>query len=410
MTTVKSRIAVISPFLDKRHGSERVIAEWLSHLPGEFEIHVYAQRIEDMDRSKIVWHRISKLPGPHLLNFLWWLAAVRLRIAWDRRFGGLRHDLIFSSGANYSGADVVCVHIVFARYVLQVGPEMRFLRTPVWHWPRLLHRRLYYRVVTWMERRSYMNPGTTLVVHSEKTLRELQQCFERRDRIPVVHLGLDHSVFNATRRMALRRDARSGLELADDQFAVILVGNDWRNKGIPVLLEALEQLRELPIQLLVISREDSSACLALVKEKRLENRVRFLPPRKDIEFYYAAADAYAGPSLQDSYAMPPAEAMACGLPVIVSATAGVSEIISDGKDGLILSDPRDSVGLAGMISRLYGNVQFRNRLGEQAAETARQYTWESNGRELAAIFDEALRRNLELARHPLSDTRGSATR
>jgi glycosyltransferase involved in cell wall biosynthesis len=142
----------------------------------------------------------------------------------------------------------------------------------------------------------------------------------------------------------------------------------------------------------------------------LENRVRFLPPRNDVEFYYAAADAYAGPSLQDSYAMPPAEAMACGLPVIVSATAGVSEIISDGKDGLILKDPRDSVTLAALISRLYEDVQFRERLGEKAAETARQYTWENNGRELAAIFDEALQRNLELARHPLSDTRGSATR
>jgi glycosyltransferase involved in cell wall biosynthesis len=407
----RSRLAVISPFLDKRHGSERVIVEWLSHLPDEFEIHIYAQEIEDIDRSKIIWHRISKLPGPHLLNFLWWLAAVRFRIAWDRRFRGLlRHDLVFSSGANYSGADVVCVHIVFARYVLQVGSEMRLLRTPVWHWPRLLHRRLYYRVVTWMERRCYTNPATALVVHSEKTLGELRQCFERLDRIPVVHLGLDHSVFNVARRAALRADARKGLELADDQFAVILVGNDWRNKGVPVLLEALEQLRELPVQLFVVSREDSSACSALVKEKHLQNRVRFLPPRNDIEFYYAAADAYAGPSLQDSYAMPPAEAMACGLPVIVSATAGVSEIISDGKDGLILNDPRDSVGLAAMISGLYEDVQFRNRLGEKAAETTRQYTWESNGRELAAIFDEVLRRNLELSRHRSSDTRGSATR
>jgi glycosyltransferase involved in cell wall biosynthesis len=406
----RPRLAVISPFLDKRHGSERVIVEWLSHLPDEFEIHVYAQDVEDVDRLKIVWHRISKLPGPHLLNFLWWLAAVRLRIAWDRRFGGLRHDLVFSSGANYSRADVVCVHIVFARYVQQVGPEMRFFRTPVWHWPRLLHRRLYYRVVTWMERRCYMNLGTTLVVHSEKTLGELRQCFERGDRIPVVHLGLDHSVFNVARRAALRRIARSGLKLTDDQFAVILVGNDWRNKGVPVLLEAFERLRDSPVQLLVVSREDSSACWALVKEKHLENRVRFLPPRNDVEFYYAAADAYAGPSLQDSYAMPPAEAMACGLPVIVSATAGVSEIISDGNDGLILNDPRDSVGLAAMISRLYEDVQFRNRLGEKAAETARQYSWESNGRELAAIFDEVLGRNLELARHPFSDRDGSTTR
>jgi glycosyltransferase involved in cell wall biosynthesis len=333
-----------------------------------------------------------------------------LRIWCDRRFHGLRHDLLFSSGANYIGADVVCVHIVFAEYVRRVEREMRFPRTKVWHWPRLLHRKLYYGVVTWMERRCYMNPRTTLVVHSQKTGRELGEFFGRRNGIPVLRLGLDHSAFNLERRAALRRDARSKLDLAENQFAVILVGNDWRNKGVPVLLEALELLGELPIDLFVVSREDSSACRALVKEKHLENRVHFLPPRKDIEFYYAAADAYAGPSLQDSYAMPPAEAMACGLPVIVSATAGVSEVITDSQDGLILNNPKDSNRLAAMIGGLFKDEQFRNRLGEKAAETARQYTWESNGRELAAIFDEVLQRKLQLAGHPLRDTGGSATR
>jgi len=127
-----------------------------------------------------------------------------------------------------------------------------------------------------------------------------------------------------------------------------------------------------------------------VKEKKLENRVRFLAPRKDIEFYYAAADAYAGPSLQDSYGIPPVEAMACGLPVIVSASAGVAEIITHGVDGLILDDPTDSKVLATMIRHLYEDEALRSRLGERAAETARRYTWERNGFELAAIFEELL--------------------
>ena len=62
----KARLAVVSPFLDKRHGSERITIEWLSHLPDEFDIHVYSQRVEDFDQSKFTWHRIPKLPGPHL--------------------------------------------------------------------------------------------------------------------------------------------------------------------------------------------------------------------------------------------------------------------------------------------------------------------------------------------------------
>jgi glycosyltransferase involved in cell wall biosynthesis len=397
----KPRLAVISPFLDKRHGSERIMLEWLLHLPQDFEIHIYSQRVEDVDLLKFTWHRIPKLPGPHLLNFLWWLAAIRFCIGWDRHFRGVRHDLVFSSGANSLGADVMCVHIVFSEYIRQVQSGMRLLRNPVRHWPRLLHRKFYYGVANWMERRAYINPRTTLIGYSRKTAQELSRFYNRRDRIPVLYLGLDHSVFNPETRAALRQAARSALELPEDQFAVILVGNDWRNKGVLALLEALEQLRELPIKLFVVSREDPSACWGFVKEKRLENRVRFLAPRKDIEFYYAAADAYAGPSLQDSYGIPPAEAMACGLPVIVSASAGVAEIITHGVDGLILDDPTDSKALATMIRHLYRDEAFRSRLGQRAMETARQYTWERNGLELAAIFEGLLLQKSEFAARTL---------
>jgi len=388
----KPRLAVVSPFLDKRHGSERITIEWLSHLPDEFDIHVYSQRVDDFDESKFTWHRIPKLSGPHLLNFLWWLAANRLWRYWDGRFRGLRHDLVFSAGANCLDADAICVHIVFAEYTRQVRGGMSFLRNPLWEWPRLLHRRLYYGISVLMEGRAYKNCETKLIVYSRKTGRELKQFYGRTDRIPVLHLGLDHSVFNTTVRAALRGRAREELKLAENQFTLILVGNDWRNKGVPVLLDALAHLRDLPVVLLIVSREDQSSCRGLITEKKLDDRVLFLPPRKDIEFYYAAADAYAGPSLQESYGIPPAEAMACGLPVIVSSAAGVSEIVTDDVDAMVLDDPTDVDKLATMIRRLYEDKELRNRLGSKARETARRYTWDRNGRDLAVILEEILQR------------------
>jgi UDP-glucose:(heptosyl)LPS alpha-1,3-glucosyltransferase len=395
--TKKPRLAVISPFLDKRHGSERVIVEWLTHLPDDFEVHIYSERVEDIEPSKFTWHRIPKLRGPHLFSYLWWIAMIRLRLAWDRRVHGLHHDLVFGSGANYVGADVICVHIVFAEYVRQVKSQLRLSGSPAWHWPLLLHRKLYYSVATWMERGCYTNSQTTLIVHSQKSANELGRFYGRSGKIPILYLGLDHSVFNPERRARLRECAREQLRLSPNQFVLLLVGNDWRNKGVSVLLEAMEQLSELQVCLLVVSREDTSPCRALAKEKRLEDRVHFLPPRNDIEFYYAVADAYVGPSLQDSYAMPPAEAMACGLPVIVSATAGVSEIVTDGVSGLILDDPRDASTLAAMIRRLHEDQVFRARLGENAAASTLQYTWERNGRDLATILEESLRRKSGLA-------------
>jgi glycosyltransferase involved in cell wall biosynthesis len=307
----------------------------------------------------------------------------------------LRHDLVFSSGANCLDADAICVHIVFAEYVRQVRPEMNFVRNPIWEWPRLLHRKLYYSIAVFMENQAYKNHATALVVNSRKTANGLKQFFGRVDPIPVLRLGLDHEVFNIAIRARLREPARRTLGIPQNQFTLILVGNDWRNKGVPVLLNVLADLRDLPVGLLIVTGEDLSACRRLVTEKGLDDRVFLLPPRKDIEFYYAAADAYAGPSLQDAYGIPPAEAMACGLPVIVSAAAGVSEIVTNNMDGMILDNPKDASKLANMIRRLYDDQTFRDGLGINAAATARQYTWERNGRELSAIFDEILRRKVQ---------------
>jgi len=90
--------------------------------------------------------------------------------------------------------------------------------------------------------------------------------------------------------------------------------------------------------------------------------------------------------------LPSEKAMACGLPVIVSSTNGTSEIITNKEDGLILADPTDASPLSVMVQRLYEDSEFRVRLGANAAETARRYTWEQNGREVTGIFREVIRR------------------
>jgi len=59
--------------------------------------------------------------------------------------------------------------------------------------------------------------------------------------------------------------------------------------------------------------------------------------------FYAAADAYVAPSLEDAFGLPILEAMACGLPVIASVQAGASENVLDGATGYLLRDPMNHV-------------------------------------------------------------------
>jgi UDP-glucose:(heptosyl)LPS alpha-1,3-glucosyltransferase len=173
---------------------------------------------------------------------------------------------------------------------------------------------------------------------------------------------------------------------------MLLVGNGWENKGLRLLLSALSSLSWRDWRLWVVGQDDPAPYQRFIAQSGIGEQVDFLPPRPDVEFYYAAADLYVGPSLEDAFGLPPLEAMACGVPAIVSSQAGVSEIVTHGVDGFILDDPRDSRKLAELISLLRNDEALRQRIGEAAAKTAQQYTWDENARQLDKLFREVLRR------------------
>jgi glycosyltransferase involved in cell wall biosynthesis len=406
----KPRLVVVSPFLDKSYGTERAVIEWISPLVEDYEIHIYSQRVEDLDLSKFIWHRVPRLRGPHLLNFVWWYIANQLWRAWDVHVHGLRPDIVYSPGINCPNADVISVHIVFAEFVRQSAQQLRFARTSPRFWPRLLHRKLYYRLIIFLEGRTYSDSEIALVLYAQKTAADIQRFYGRHDRCLVLYLGVDHGTFNPDRRKAARENARQQLSINKETFVFLLVGNDLEKKGIRVLTRAFQELRGLRVLLLVASREDSQPFQDLVRQAHLEDRVMFLPARKDVIFYYAAADAYVGPSLEDTFALPPVEAMACGLPVIVSRENGTSEIIRHGVNGLILEDSTDADSLAAMVRSFAEDPQFAKNIAEKGAETARGFTWESNVREIKSVFEEILRRKDSDAEIEVGDskTRGTA--
>lgn len=387
---VRPRIAVVSPFLDKRHGTERMVIEWFERLRDRYEVHIFTQEARDFDLSEFAIHRVPRIPGPHLVNYLWWFVANRIWRQRTARTQGFHFDLVYSPGVNCLDADAVTVHIVFAEFVRQVREELWFSRARIAAWPRLIHRRLYYRTIMFLERRVFSNPRTKVILTAPQTAGELRRFFGRDEQFPVLPPGIDLVTFNPERRLQMRSVARAALKLADDRFALLLIGNDWRKKGLLTLLSALRELAGLPIDLLVVGRDDPAPFAAGIKKEALEGRVQFLPPRADVEYYYAAVDAYVGPSLEDTFALPASEAMACGLPVIISGRAGAAAIAKDGFDALVLDDPTDSHKLAALIRSLHENCDLRRMLATNAPITAARYTWERSAEDLAVVFDAIL--------------------
>jgi glycosyltransferase involved in cell wall biosynthesis len=384
----KPRVAVVSPFLDKSHGTERCVAEQIERLAQDYEIHVYSTAIRDVDFSKIIWHRIPRLPGPHLTSYIWFFLANHFRRSWDRLFKRLDFDLVFSPGINCSDADIIAVHIVFTEFYRIVRQELALQRNPVRMWPRLIHRKLSYHLFIALERWLYARDEVRLAVTSRKMERDLKRYFHRNSRMPLIYNGVDLNQMNPERRRGLRDKARSDLRLPENAFAILLIGNDWKKKGLRCLLEAAGSLRIPQLRILVVGNDKSFSYQEFLRRNGLEDSMMILPIIPDVESYYAAADMYAGPSLEDSFAIPPLEAMACGLPVIVSRQAGVSELLTHGVDGYILEDPADSRRLAELIHDIYKSAELRRDLGMRAEATAQKYTWERNAEKMKAVFDD----------------------
>ena len=398
------RIAVISPFLDRRHGTERVILEQVERFiaHSDAEIHIYAQRLEDLtgvsrfrspekQSGRILWHKIPALPGPHLFAYIWWFFANHFYRWRDAHFCALTYDLVYSPGINALDADVIAVHIVFHEFYRRIRPHLRLAAASPWSWPRLIHRRVYYRLIMALERRVYRYPGTQLVAVSRLVSRHLEQFFQRSDAA-VVPNAVDIARFTPRVRLQRRETVRAELRLSPDTFALLMVGNDWVKKGLETLLQCLAECRNLPFTLLVVGRDEVGIFLPLVNRLGLQQRVQFHSTAEDIERFYAAADLYVGPSLEDAYALPILEAMASGLPVIASSRAGASEIIRHGQNGFVLRDPEDTGELTALFRKVYSDASLRVRVGEEAARSAAEHTWDRNAAATWEFLNAALAR------------------
>jgi hypothetical protein len=180
------RVAVVSPFVDKKHGTERAVAELIEHLASNFAhvIHVYSQQMEDVEfsaaqevkekKGSIFWRKIESFPGPHLLQFIAWYWRNWWARIKDQEIAGETFDIVFSAGINCSDANVILVHAVFHR--------LASLQTRDGGWGlRDIHRRIYYALLCRLERKIYSDPRIALAAVSQRTAKQLAHYFGRND-------------------------------------------------------------------------------------------------------------------------------------------------------------------------------------------------------------------------------------
>ncbi len=239
-----------------------------------------------------------------------------------------------------------------------------------------------------LERRIYRNSKLILAAVSGHTARQLDRYIGRKDAI-VIPYGVDHEWFSPEAIASLRDPAREVYGWHPDQTTVLLVGNDWRNKGLPALLEAVARCPDLKLRLFVVGHDEQSVMRRKADQLSVAGQVKFFSLVKDVRVFYAVADIIAAPSLEDSFNLPVLEAMSCGLPAIVSPHAGISEWLSDGRDCLLLKNPEHADELAAAIRVLVTEPARRTEIARNALSTAAKFTWDSHAAELRKLLVKA---------------------
>jgi UDP-glucose:(heptosyl)LPS alpha-1,3-glucosyltransferase len=160
------------------------------------------------------------------------------------------------------------------------------------------------------------------------------------DRITVIPNGVDLDRFRPSH--ADRRDVRRAVSIADDEFVVMFAGHAFERKGLRVLLDAQRALAARGVRVSMIVAGGDSSDVLKREYRDLEGTLRFLGHRDDIERYYAAADVFAMPASFDISPLVGLEALASGLPILMTDVGGVGEYLRHGENGwFITRDPED---------------------------------------------------------------------
>src|SRR5574343_547364 len=343
------RIAGISRVVSRAGGgAESYSVALVQQLAGRHDIHVFAQE-SNQPVPGDHYHRVLCLSRkPRWINQLVFTVATW----WRTRTG---FDVVHSHENTWHG-HVQTVHVRPTRYNLfhrRSGLRLAMRWLKVLMSPRLI-------TYVWLEgARFARQPGRSVVATSETLCDECAQAYPLAD-LSVITPGTEmpsHPMNSL--------QARAQLQLPPDGRYLLFVANDYARKGLDTLLRAMAQLPQTVHLAVVGNPRLISRYQALADQAGVAQRVHFLGRLDDTSVAYQAADCLVHPTLEDSFAMVVLEALAHGLPVIVSGPSycGISRQLQHMQQAWLLENPRDAQTLSLAVREVLDTPQLADSLG-----------------------------------------------
>lgn len=226
-----------------------------------------------------------------------------------------------------------------------------------------------------------------IIADSENTRQDLITLLNvPAERISVVYAGVDPR-FRPDQDARTRALVRERYHLPE-RF-ILSVGTLQPRKQFDMLVKIMPTLLQPHPDLhLVIAGGRGwleEPLFKLVREMGLEQRVHFLGfvADDDLPTLYNLAEVFALPSLYEGFGLPPLEAMACGVPTVVSDVSSLPEVVGE---AAIRVKPDDQRGWAAALLRILADRDLREQLRTAGIARAAQFTWERAAQTLWQIY------------------------
>jgi len=360
----------------RRTGSSKYVSEVTPYFLKQHNVEVFSNNWDPLD-PRIKMHKIPTFSSK---NFYLCEASFNALATATSKLH--KEDVWLAQPTRYFTPDVGYIQFVYGEWAKQkVG----------YGYPITLGERALY----WMERRN-VHKVKKLIVMASTLKEELKKNYGVPDeKIRVIYSGVNADEFILKNRKEVRDAKRKELGLDENDIVLLFVGNPFVRKGLEYAIKSLKHIKNRNAKLLVLGKpapdDPLEKYLPLVKSEGAEGRFIYGGFTKEAFKYFAASDIFLFPTLYEPFGLVVLEAMAAGLTPVVSRLAGSAELIEDGKEGLLLNNPKDEKEIAEKVNFLIENNLY-GKLGAAAQKKARQFTWERTANGMMEVFEEAARR------------------
>lgn len=248
---------------------------------------------------------------------------------------------------------------------------------------------LYYTMERWMAHKT----DILVTINKEDYKRSKKFHLKKNGLVRQIHgVGVDMKRFKASNDISKTGSIRDSIGVPRDAFHIVTAAEINDNKNQSVVIKAIAQCEYDDIYYSLCGKGPEEKKLRrLIDELGLQDRVRLLGYRTDMDEILRSADCFAFPSIREGLGVAAIEALSSSVPLIVADNRGTREY-SVGEENAYICDSSDVDEFKRAIVELHDDAEKRKLMAERCRDSVRKFSKDNNNTLMTSIYHEAMRK------------------